>query len=98
MNEATRQFLIRWLMVDAGAALLLVWGLVNIYMPFFVLASTHPVYVIGLFMAILSLSIPMLADCARTPAAAANASAATTTVNFFMICSLADANGISLRA
>ena len=32
MNEATRQFLIRWLMVDAGAALLLVWGLVNIYL------------------------------------------------------------------
>ena len=31
MDEPTKRFLIRWLMVDAGAALLLLWGLVLIY-------------------------------------------------------------------
>lgn len=32
MNEATKQFVIRWLMVDAGVALLLLWGTVLKYL------------------------------------------------------------------
>ena len=32
MNDPTKQFLMRWLMVDAGVALLLLWGVVLIYL------------------------------------------------------------------
>jgi hypothetical protein len=32
MNQATKQFVIRWLMVDAGAVLLLLWGTVLKYL------------------------------------------------------------------